>query len=83
MIDKCGGEEFRDRLRVYVDAGAMDVGVVVRVEVGFRREDARDGDKGDDEDGMRDAGCSPLEVVLTSCYGAEGGTEDRDVDETP
>ena len=31
---------------------------------------------------MRDACGSPLEVMLTSCYGAEGGAKDWDVDET-
>ena len=68
---------------MYVDTRTVDIGVVVRIKVGFWGKDARDGDKGDDEDWVRDAGCSPLEVVLTSCYGAEGGTEDRDVDKTP
>ena len=68
---------------MYVDASAMDVGMVVGVKVGFRGEDARDGDKGNDEDGVGNAGCSPLEVMLTSCYRAEGGAEDRDVNETP
>ena len=82
MINEGRGEEFRDRMVVYVDAGAMDVGVVVGVEVGFGGEDARDGDEGDDEDGMRDACGSPLEVVLTSCYGAEGGAKDWDVYKT-
>ena len=83
MINEGGREEFRDRMVVYVDAGAMDVRMVVRIKVGFRGEDARDGDKGDDEDGVRDAGGSPLEVMLTSCYGAEGGAKDWDVYKTP
>ena len=49
MIDKSGGEEFRDRVIMYVDARTMDIGMVVRIEVGFGGEDARDGDKCDDE----------------------------------
>ena len=61
---------------MYVDTRTVDVGVVVGVEVGFWGKDTRDGDKGDDEDGVRDAGGPPLEVVLTSCYRAKGGTED-------
>ena len=82
MINKGRGEEFRDRMIVYVDTRTVNVGVVVGVEVGFGGEDARDGDEGDDENGVRDACSSPLEVVLTSCYGAEGGAKDWDVDET-
>ena len=82
MVDKGGRKEFGDRVIVYVNTRTVDVGVIVGVEVGFRGEDARDGDKGDDEDGVRDAGGSPLEVMLTSCYGAEGRTEYWDVDET-
>ena len=79
MVDKSGREEFGDRMVMYVDTRTMDVGMIVGVEIGFRGEDTRDGDKGDDEDGMRDAGCSPLEVMFTSCYGAEGRTEDWDM----
>ena len=82
MINESRGKEFRDGVVVYVNARTMNVGVIVRVEVGFRREDARDGDEGDDEDGMRDACSSPLEVMLTSCYGAEGWAKDWDMDET-
>ena len=82
MIDKGRGEEFPNRVIVYVDTRTMDVGVIVRIKVGFRGEDARDGDKGDDEDGMRDACSSPLKVMLTSCYGAEGGAKDWDMNET-
>ena len=82
MIDKSGREDFRNRVIVYIDTRTVNVGVIVGVEVGFRGEDARDGDKGDDEDGVRDTGDSPLEVMLTSCYRAEGRAEYWDVDET-
>ena len=50
MIDKGGREEFWDGVIVYVDARTMDVGMIVRVEVGFGGEDARDGNEGDNED---------------------------------
>ena len=82
MINEGRGEEFRNRVVVYVDARTVDVGVIVRIKVRFGGEDARDGDEGDDDDGMRDACSSPLEVMLTSCYGAEGRAKDWDVDET-
>ena len=52
MVDKGGRKEFGDRVIVYIYARTMYVGMVVRVEVGFRGEDARDGDEGDDEDGV-------------------------------
>ena len=68
---------------VYVDTRTVEVGVVVGVEVGFRREDAGDGDEGDDDDGVRNAGSSPLEIMLTSGNGTEGGTEDWDVYQAP
>ena len=67
---------------VYIDTRTVNVGVVVGVEVGFWGEDAGDGDEGDDENGVRDTGGSPLEVMLTSCYGAEGGAKDWDMYET-
>ena len=59
----------------------MNVRVVVGIEVGFGGEDAGDGDKSNDEDWVRYSCCPPLEVMLTSCEGAEGGSGDWDVDE--
>ena len=67
---------------VYVDTRTVDVGVVVRIEVGFWGKDTRDGDKGDDEDGVRNTGGPPLEVMLTSCYRAKGWAKDWDVNKT-
>ena len=83
MIDKDGREEFRYRMIMYVDTSTMEVGVIVRVEVGFGREDAGDGDEGDDDDGVRNAGSSPLEIMLTIGNGTEGWTEDWDVYQAP
>ena len=68
---------------MYVDTRTVNVGVVVRVEIRFGGEDAGDSDEGDDEDWVRDAGSTPLKVMLTSCDGAEGWTKDWDVDKTP
>ena len=82
MIDKNGREEFRDRMIVYVDTRTVNVGVVVRIEIRFRGEDAGDSDEGDDEDWMGDAGCAPLKVMLTSCDRVEGWSEDWDVNKT-
>ena len=67
---------------VYINTQAMDVGVVVGVEVGFGSKDTRDGDEGDDEDWVRYSCCPPLEIVFTSCKGAEGGSGYWDVYET-
>ena len=52
---------------MYVDTQTMDVQVIVGVEVQFWGKDARDSNEGDDKDGVRYSGCSPLNVVLTSC----------------
>ena len=82
MIDKSGRKEFGDRVIVYVDTRTVDIGMVVRIEVRFGREDTGDSDEGDDEDGVGDAGSAPLKVMLTSCDGAEGWAKDWDVDET-
>ena len=82
MIDKCGREEFRDGMIVYVDTRTVDVGVVVRVEVRFWGEYAGNSDEGDDEDWVGDAGSAPLKVMLTSCDRAEGWVKDWDVDKT-
>ena len=67
---------------MYVDTRTVDVGMIVGVKVGFRGEDTRDGNEGDDEDRMGDAGSPPLEIMLTSCYRAEGGAKDWDVYKT-
>ena len=80
MVDKGGWEEFRDRMIVYIDTHTVDVGMVVWIEIGFGREDTRDSDEGDDEDWVRDACGSPLEVMFTSCYRAEGWAEDWNID---
>ena len=82
MIDKCGGEEFRDGVIVYVDTRTVNIGVIVGIEIRFGGEDAGDSDEGDDEDWVGDAGSVPLKVMLTSCNRAEGWTKDWDVDET-
>ena len=79
MVDKSGRKEFGDRAIVYVDTRTVDVGMIVGVEVRFRGEDTRDGNEGDDEDWMGDAGSSPLKIMLTRCYRAEGRTKDWDV----
>ena len=50
--------------------------------MGFWGKDTRDGDEGDDEDWVRDAGSAPLEMMLISCDGAEGWAKDWDVDKT-
>ena len=64
---------------VYVNTRTMEVGVVVGIEVGFGGEDTGDSDEGDDEDGVRNAGSSPLEIMLTSGDGAEGWAKNWDV----
>ena len=83
MIDEGSGEEFRDRMIVYIDTRAMDVRVVVWVEVGFGGKDTGDSDEGDDENWVRYSCSSPLEVVLTGSNGAKSGAEDRDMYKTP
>ena len=79
MIDKGSREEFWYQMIVYVDTRTMEVGVVVGIKVGFGREDTGDGDEGDDEDGVRNAGSSPLEIMLTSGDGVEGWVKDWDM----
>ena len=76
MVDKGGRKEFGNGMIVYIDTRTVDVGMIVGVEVGFGGKDTRDGNEGDDEDGVGDTGSSPPEVMLTSCYGAEGRTEE-------
>ena len=83
MINKCGGKEFWDRMVVYVDTCAMDVRMIVRVKVGFWGKDTRNGNEGDDENGVRYSSGSPLKVMLTGSDAAKGGAEDGDVNEAP
>ena len=83
VIDESSGEEFRYGMIVYVDTRAMDIRVIVGIEVRFGGEDAGDGDESDDENWVRYSCSSPLEVVLTGSNGAKSGTEDRDVYKTP
>ena len=68
---------------MYVDACAVDIRVIVGVEVRFRGEDAGDSDEGDDEDRVRYSCGSPLEVVLTGSDGAKGWTKNRDMNKAP
>ena len=68
---------------MYIDTRAMDVRVVVGIKIGFRGEDAGDGDESDDENWVRYSCSSPLEVMLTGSDGAKSGAEDRDVYQAP
>ena len=68
---------------VYIDTRAMDVRMIVRVEIRFGGKDTGDGDEGENEDWVRYSCSSPLEVVLTGSDGAKSRAKDRDVNETP
>ena len=83
MIDEGSGEEFGNTMVVYIDTRAMDVRMIVRIEVGFGGEDTGDGDEGEDEDRVRYSCSSPLKVMLTGSDGAKSGAKDRDVNKTP
>ena len=83
VIDECSGEEFGDGMVVYIDTRAMDVQVIVRIEVGFGSEDTGDGNEGEDEDRVRYSCSSPLEVMLTGGDRAKSGSKDRDMNKTP